>query len=240
MKIKRKIVEIDREKCNGCGQCVSACAEGAIQMVDGKAQLVSDNYCDGLGACLGECPVDAIKIIEREAEVFDEAAVHEHLQKEAEPKPSGCPGMMMRQFDRPETDEAVADTGDTPSQLRQWPIQLTLVPVNAPYWDNTELLLAADCTSFSFGGFHNKFLKGKSIAIACPKLDDTGNYVAKLQAIIAANRITGITVLRMEVPCCGGIVRMAELALQQSGKNLPLKEVTISLDGKIKSERQIA
>ena len=235
--MKRKIIEIDQDKCNGCGKCVSACHEGAIQMLNGKAKLVSDVYCDGLGACIGDCPVDAIKIIEREADEFNEEAVKakkakEEIQKKHSPA-CGCPGMAMKTFPKPGTQKASAPVGEIPSELTQWPIQLKLVPVNAPFWENASLLIAADCSAFSLGGFHGKLLKGKKLVIACPKLDDTDSYVDKLSAIIKENSIKDVTVVYMEVPCCGGLVAITEDAVAQSGKNIPLHLVKLSLDGNI-------
>ncbi len=237
--MKRKIIEIDENKCNGCGQCVSACHEGAIQMVNGKAKLVSDVYCDGLGACIGDCPVDAIKIIEREAGEFNEDAVKaKKAKEEAQKKHSpacGCPGMAMKTFPKPNSEVKATSSccSDVPSELTQWPIQLKLVPVNAPYWKDASLLVAADCSAFSIGAFHNKLLKDKKLVIACPKLDDTSSYVDKLSAIIRENSIKDITVAYMEVPCCGGLVAITEDALAQSGKNIPLNLVKLSLDGNI-------
>ncbi|HBM15854.1 MAG TPA: 4Fe-4S ferredoxin [Lentisphaeria bacterium] len=237
--MKRKIIEIDQDKCNGCGQCVSACHEGAIQLVNGKAKLVSDVYCDGLGACIGDCPVDAIRIIEREAEEFSEKAVKARNTKEAAHKNhssshSGCPGMAIRSFTKNEAVRAVnSPRGEVPSELTQWPIQLKLVPVNAPFWENASVLIAADCSAFSMGAFHGKLLKGKKLVIACPKLDDTSNYVEKITAIIRENNLRDLTVIYMEVPCCRGLVAIVTEALSQSGKNIPLNLVKLSLDGNI-------
>lgn len=238
--MKRKIIEIDQDKCNGCGQCVNACHEGAIQMVNGKAKLVSDIYCDGLGACISDCPVDAIKVIEREGEAFNEEAVKaKKAQEENKKKHSpacGCPGMAMKTFPKPNTEPKASSSccsTEVPSELTQWPIQLHLVPVNAPFWENASLLIAADCSAFSLGGFHGKLLKGKKLVIACPKLDDTGSYVDKISSIIKENNLKDITVAYMEVPCCGGLVAIAKDALVQSGKNIPLNLVKLSLDGNI-------
>lgn len=229
--MKRRIVSIDPDKCDGCGLCVSACAEGAIQLVDGKARLVKDDYCDGLGACLGHCPQDAISIEEREAAAFDEAAAKAH------PKPvrqhQGCPGMAARSFRKPAP--AQCDGAGVPSALEQWPIQLHLVPVSAPYWDGADLLVAADCTAFAFGGFHGSLLKGRRLVIACPKLDETGGYVEKLAAIIKGNSIRSVTVAHMEVPCCSGIVRIVRAALEASGKALPFTDVLVGMEGGILS-----
>jgi Pyruvate/2-oxoacid:ferredoxin oxidoreductase delta subunit len=248
--MKRHIITIDEEKCNGCGQCVDACAEGAIQLVNGKAKLVRDDYCDGLGACLGECPQGAISMEEREAPAFDPAAVSAHLghtpAKAAAPSVpphgphpgSGCPGMAMLDFGKASKRTAPGTPGKTatPSELRQWPIQLHLVPPTAPYWRNADLLLAADCTAFALGGFHGELLAGRRLIIACPKLDDTAGYVEKLTTILAENEIHSLTVARMEVPCCGGLVRIAQLALAASGRDIPFEVVTVGIQGDIRRE----
>ncbi len=252
--MKRKIINIDEEKCTGCGLCVNACAEGAIKMVDGKAKLVSDIYCDGLGACIGECPYGAISIEEREAKEFDEKAVKKMLAKKGAPADArlggahaGCPGMKALSFS-PAQKEAgnkpvsgnlsLAQSALAQSELAQWPIQLHLVPENAPYWDGADILLAADCSAFSFGAFHSQFLAGKKLIIACPKLDDSDGYVEKLAAIISGNDVKSITAVRMEVPCCGGIANFAREARRISGKDIPLKVVVLGIDGSIKSEEE--
>jgi len=239
--MKRKIIEIDREKCNGCGQCVTACHEGAIAMVDGKAQLVSDIYCDGLGDCLGECPVDAIKIIERDAEAFDEAAVAAKAKAGTAPTPpaGGCPGMKNFAFNvnTPAKDNQPLPGGA--SALTQWPIQLHLVPVQAPFWQNSDILIAADCTAVAYPDLHAGLLKGKSLAIACPKLDDTSSYVDKLTAIFRENSIKSVTVARMVVPCCSRLAGMVEAAWKESGKQIPLRIVVINLDGTIASDETV-
>jgi Fe-S-cluster-containing hydrogenase component 2 len=247
---KRKIVEIDEAKCDGCGQCVPACAEGAIQIVGGKARLVSDVYCDGLGACLGECPKDAIRIIEREAEPFDEQAAQEHVgriqSRATQTAPlEGCPGAAMRilkaqAVPRPAAagSTASADTGhDTPgSALRNWPVQLQLVPPGAPFLKNADLLLAADCVPFAFADFHRRLLRQHPLLIGCPKLDDAGAYVEKLAAILNVAMPKSLTVVHMEVPCCTGLLRIAQAAMQTSGISIPLGEVTISIQGEIVQE----
>ena len=242
----RNIVKIDENKCNGCGQCVTACAEGAIQMVNGKAKLVSETYCDGLGACLGHCPQDAITVEQREAADFDEAATHEYLKKlktqakPAAPKPAAegfvCPGMRMMQFDKtPAPAPAVpANNSSRPSQLAQWPVQLHLVSPMAPYFAGAELVLTADCVPFAMADFHEKLLAGRAIAIACPKLDDCLPYVDKLAQLIKHNQLKSITVVHMEVPCCMGLVRIAQQAIEKAGVEVPFKEITISLQGQIK------
>ena len=246
--MKRKIIEIDREKCNGCGQCVDACHEGAIQMIDGKAELVSDIYCDGLGDCIGECPMDAIRIIEREAEAFDEAAVAERAAEMKKPAPpaGGCPGMRAMSFNKSKSsdtsnaskDDLALRANTTASALTQWPIQLHLVPVQAPFWENSDLLIAADCTAVAYPDLHAKLLKGKSLAMACPKLDDTSSYVDKLTEIFKQNDIKSITVARMVVPCCSKISVMVEAALMASGKQIPCETIVINLDGTIEEVRE--
>ena len=229
----RKVVEIDQDKCNGCGLCAEACHEGAIQMIDGKARLVKDDYCDGLGDCLPACPTDAIQIVEREAAAYDESAVKQHLAKRAAagevPPAGGCPGSRMMQFRREEESAAPAAVS---SQLRQWPVQIKLVPVNAPYFDGARLLIAADCTAYAYAAFHERFIRGHITLVGCPKLDDV-DYSEKLTAIIRSNDIQEVTVVRMEVPCCGGLENAAKRALQASGKFIPWQVVTISTDGRI-------
>ncbi len=233
--MKRKIIEIDRERCNGCGECVSACHEGAIQMVDGKAQLVSDIYCDGLGDCIGECPVDAIRIIEREAQAFDEAAVARRAEGLPQPAPpaGGCPGMRAFAFGGSERTPGGEAAAPAASALRQWPIQLHLVPVQAPFWQDSDLLIAADCTAVAYPDLHAKLLQGRTLAIACPKLDDTGGYVEKLTAILRENAIRSITVARMVVPCCSKIAVFVEAARMACGREIPCRHIVINLDGTI-------
>lgn len=240
----RKIVNIDENKCNGCGLCVPNCAEGAIKIIDGKAKLIAENLCDGLGACLGECPLGAISITEREADEFDEAAVHEHLNNKEEHSCSshshhggGCPGsraMEIRLEDNSAKAAAVA-SGDIEvkikPQLTQWPVQLMLVPERAPYFENADLLITADCVPFAYPNYHLELLKGKKVVVGCPKLDDNGYYIEKLTNILKNNDINSITVAFMEVPCCGGIVMAAERAIQMSGKNIPLSKIRISING---------
>ncbi len=240
----RKIIEIDEEKCNGCGACATACHEEAIVMVNGKAKLLRDDFCDGLGACLPSCPTGAISFIEREAEAFDEAAVIANKQKkEAEKKEAqrpgsslacGCPGSQSRQIKRePGADEAAGSPSkQSRSMLSQWPVQIKLVPVNAPYFNGANLLIAADCSAFAYGNFHNDFIRNRVAIIGCPKLDAV-DYSEKLSAIIKHNNIKSVTVVRMEVPCCGGIEHAAIHALKESGKFIPWQVVTISTDGRI-------
>lgn len=231
----RRIIKIDEEKCNGCGACASACHEGAIGMVNGKAKLLREDYCDGLGDCLPTCPTGAISFEEREAPAYDEAAVMANKLKEAEAVlPCGCPGTQSRAIER---KTAVAASIDIASQSRlsQWPVQIKLAPVNAPYFDGAKLLIAADCTAYAYGNFHEKFIKDRITLIGCPKLDE-GDHAEKLAQIIALNDIKSVTVVRMEVPCCGGIENAVKRALQQSGKFIPWQVVVISTDGKIISE----
>lgn len=216
----RKIIQIDEEKCNGCGACAEACHEGAIGMVDGKAKLLRDDYCDGLGDCLPACPTKAITFVEREAAPYDEAAVRR-----------GCPGSQMHQFDKTD-DNTAAAPGSAASQLGQWPCQIKLVPVNAPYFDGAKLLIAADCTAYAYANMHREFMKGKITLIGCPKLDSV-DYSEKLTEIIKNNDIQSVTVVRMEVPCCGGLEFAAKQALQAGGKFIPWQIVTISTDGRI-------
>ena len=212
----RKIIKIDEEKCNGCGACATACHEGAIEMIDGKAKLTRENYCDGLGDCLPACPTGAITFEEREAPAYDEAAVLASKQKkESETLAYGCPG-----------------TQASHSKLRQWPVQIKLVPVKAPYFEDSNLLIAADCTAYAYGTFHNEFIRNHITLIGCPKLDEC-DYTEKLTEIIKNNTIKSVTIVRMEVPCCGGIEYAAKKALQNSGKFIPWRVITISTDGRI-------
>lgn len=230
----RKIVKIDQEKCNGCGLCIDACHEGALQLINGKATLVSESYCDGLGACLPECPMGAITIEEREAQPLDEEAVKQHMmQRMEETLPCGCPGTQVRSMERP-SDTPVQRQGQTPveSQLRQWPCQIRLVPPNAPYFHNASLLVAADCTAYAYARIHQDFMRNKVTIIGCPKLDDV-NYADKLTDIIKHNDIKSITVLKMEVPCCSGLAYAVRDTLVNSGKMIPWRVVTISIDGRV-------
>ena len=233
----RQMIKIEEDKCNGCGLCAQACHEGAIAMIDGKAKLIRDDYCDGLGNCLPVCPTGAISFEQREAAEFDKEAVLENMAKanpaKEQPVFSGCPGSRTMTFDR--TTDVAAETAPVSSmesQLRQWPVQIKLVPVNAPYFDNANLLIAADCSAFAYGDFHNKFVKNHVVLIGCPKLDD-GDYSEKLTAIIKNNNIKSVKVVRMQVPCCGGIEYATVEALKNSGKMVPWQVVTITTDGKI-------
>lgn len=223
----RKIIKIDEEKCNGCGLCASACHEGAIGMVNGKAKLLREDFCDGLGDCLPACPVNAISFEEREAPEYNEAAV---LASKAVNASGGCPGSRAMKLDR---ESATVQHSFSESCLSQWPVQIKLVPVSAPYFDEADLLIAADCTAYAFGNFHEQFIKDRITVIGCPKLDAV-DYSEKLTEIIRLNNIKSLTVVRMEVPCCGGIERAVLTALNNSGKNIPCQVYTITTDGKIK------
>lgn len=239
----REIVHIDEEKCNGCGLCVPACAEGAIQLINGKARLVADNLCDGIGACLGHCPQGAILIEKRVADEFDEEAVAEHLQaaaKVAAPKYAhghgggGCPSAILRNF-APVSAAASADlAGERPSELRQWPVQMHLVPPTAPFLKGADLLLAADCAPFAHADFHRDILKGRALLIGCPKLDDGQAYLEKLTAMLRLNDIKSLTVAHMEVPCCSGLIQIAKRAIADSGKEVPLTTIRIGIQGDVK------
>ena len=228
----RKIIHIDEEKCNGCGACANACHESAIVMVNGKAKLLRDDYCDGLGDCLPACPVNAISFVEREAAAYDEEAVKAHIaaKKAAAPMPCGCPGSNARKIERKES--AACEVREQESQLMQWPVQIKLLPIEAPYFDGAKLLIAADCTAYAYANFHERFIRGHITVIGCPKLDSV-DYTEKLTEIIRRNDIKSVTVVRMEVPCCGGIAAAAENALRASGKFIPWQVVTISTDGNI-------
>lgn len=242
----RKIVQIDEEQCNGCGECIPNCAEGAIQLIDGKARLVKDIYCDGLGACLGTCPQDAITVVEREAEEFDEGAAMRHVRtleqrraQHAHVAHAGCPGAALMNFGaRDAADAGPADGAeDAASALRQWPVQLMLIPPSAPFLDGADVLLAADCVPFAYAAFHSRLLRGKKLLVGCPKLDDAAFYAEKLAEILRLNDIRSLTVVHMEVPCCYGLVALTRRALAESGKSIPVEDVTIGVQGEVK-ERQ--
>ena len=227
----RKIIKIDEEKCNGCSLCATACHEGAIEMINGKAKLTREDYCDGLGDCLPACPTGAISFEEREAPAYNEEAVLKAKSEKAKkPLPRGCPGTNVKSFKRENT--VTQKLTAQQSRLSQWPCQIKLVPVNAPYFENANLLVAADCTAFAYGNFHQDFIRNHITLIGCPKLDD-GDYSDKLTQIIANNNIKSVKVVRMEVPCCGGIENAVKKALMQSGKFIPWQVVTITTDGKV-------
>jgi Pyruvate/2-oxoacid:ferredoxin oxidoreductase delta subunit len=250
MKTKRKIIQIDEAKCDGCGTCVPSCAEGAIQIVKGKAKLVAEKYCDGLGACLGECPQGALKVVEQKAEEFDEHSVEEHLKsRKAQasspfPPAQGCPSAMILNLGKP----PAAPPADRPgpqagaqSALTHWPIQIRLVPPTAPFLRGADLLVAADCTPVAYPNFHRDFLNGKVVMVGCPKFDDAPAYVQKFADIFSAAAIRSITVVTMEVPCCQGLPMILRKALELSGKKIPMEQIVISLQGEVlKSQRLVA
>lgn len=254
---KRKIIEIDRDKCNGCGLCTTACAEGALALdAENKAVLVREIYCDGLGACLDVCPTDALKVVERESGEYDAQAAFKHVlttrgaaaaskvhgvrddrvagHGHAHAGHGGCPGSLAREIERaPEAAAGPAQTGAVPSRLSQWPIQLHLISPFAPYFEGSDLLVAADCTAFALGGFHDDLLKGKKLVIACPKLDETEGYVEKLAELIKRNDLKSLTVAIMTVPCCSGLERIVRMAVERSGVRIPVEKVVVGIDGKI-------
>lgn len=256
----RRVIQIDEDACTGCGLCVTACHEGAIQLIDGKARLVRDDYCDGLGDCLPSCPVGAITFVEREAAPYDEAAViaakmlRAQTEGHASVSFSGCPGSMARSIDRPASEEVASASssagldstsdqgtsdavcGMAPSRLTQWPVQIKLVPVNAPYFEGADVLVAADCAAFAYGAFHEDYIKGRVCLVGCPKLDGV-DYAEKLGAIFAANDVRSVLVARMQVPCCGGIESAVQRAVSLAGRDIPVRVDTISADGRIVSSR---
>ncbi|MCX5719011.1 MAG: 4Fe-4S binding protein [Nitrospirae bacterium] len=253
--MKRKVITINEDLCDGCGNCVSACSEGALQIVDGKARLVKEDFCDGFGDCIGECPTGALIIEEKESRPFDEIATKEYLfetkgkeavwrMEEAQRKhngkkrplmPCGCPGSLAQTFKR--TEKIVEHSRSRiVSQLGNWPVQITLLPLKAPYYEDADLLVAADCCAYAYGGFHNDFIKGYTLAIGCPKLDNPDAYLEKLATIIRENNIKSVTVTYMEVPCCMGLLRLVEEAVKQSGKDIPLEKVEIGIRGQIKMQ----
>ena len=228
----RKIIHIDQEKCNGCGACANACHEGTIEMVNGKAVLTNEHYCDGLGDCLPACPTGAIRFEEREAPAYNEAAVQAaKMKKHGISAGAGCPGSRAQLFSRAPAQPATP-LNQPESQLRQWPVQIKLAPVNAPYFEGANILVAADCTAYAYANFHQKFIRGRIVLVGCPKLDE-GDYTEKLTRIFSENNIKSLTIVRMEVPCCGGLERAAKNALQASGKFIPWQVETISVDGRI-------
>jgi Pyruvate/2-oxoacid:ferredoxin oxidoreductase delta subunit len=243
----RNIIEIDEEKCDGCGNCVIACAEGALEIRDGKAKIIKEIYCDGLGACVGDCPQDALRVVMKKAEPFDEEAMEEHLktlrERQSEERrasdAAGCPGGKLVSFQQRVSAEETQE-GDAPaSELRNWPVQIHLLPVDAPFFDRADLLVAADCVPFAMGGFHQRLLNGKILAIGCPKLDNTEAYLDKLAQIFANNDIQSITIGYMEVPCCAGLLHVVHKALEASGKAIPVNTVKVSVQGQeLPQERQ--
>ena len=241
--MKRRIIEINREQCNGCGACAAACHEGAISMIDGKAQLMRDDYCDGLGDCLPVCPTGAITFIEREAAAYDEKTVMENkrkmmqekMKKEGMTLPCGCLGSQTRRIEHTAYAEVEEENAKHVSRWSQWPVQIKLVPVNAQYFDGAKLLIAADCTAYAYAAFHERFIRGHITLVGCPKLDDV-DYSEKLTEIIRDNDIKSVTIVRMEVPCCGGLETAAKKALQQSGKFIPWQVVTVTVDGRLREE----
>lgn len=252
-KIMRKIIQIDEEKCNGCGQCAETCHEGAVRIIEGKAKLVSDSYCDGLGDCIGECPMGAISFIERDAEPYDEEAVKQNMKasKAGEILPCGCPGTMARSLKEttevepklsgdcgcPSQQKSTVTSGS--SQLSTWPVQLRLVPENAPYLEGADILLSADCAAAASPDFHARFVRGRVLLMGCPKLDDADYYREKLARIIKVNKTPSILVVRMEVPCCGGLARLAEAAVDEAKVPLTLRHVTLDVRGKIIEEDSV-
>ncbi len=259
MKSIRKIIQIDEEKCDGCGQCVMSCAEGAIEIIDGKARLVSETYCDGLGACLGECPRDALHIIEREADEFDPEAVEQYLEEKEKhereaPKPlgelplmpppmaCGCPSSQIRVFEPAgqRADRPAADHGDSPSALTHWPVQIRLVPPNAPFLKGADLLIAADCTPVAYPNFHRDFVKGRVVLLGCPKFDDSKEYIKKFADIFRQAGIRSITVVDMEVPCCSALPAIVKKGMEAAGKQVALEEVVIGVRGEVISRTRQA
>lgn len=249
----RKIVEIDEDKCDGCGRCVPSCAEGAIRIIDGKARLVAENLCDGLGNCLGTCPKGAITIEVRPAQEFDERAVQAHADSDTKdsrshsppvPAQGGCPGAMMRTLEQGKAPATSPNAGEAteagPSQLRHWPVQLALLPVSSPIWAGADVLLAADCVAVAMPGFQSRLLAGKTVAVACPKLDDADPYVAKLAQIFANNDIRSVTIAHMEVPCCFALNRIVQAAMDQAGRmDIPVHQVTVGIDGGVKEQAPV-
>jgi len=248
MKQKRKIIEIDEEKCTGCGQCVIGCAEGAMAIVDGKAKVISDNLCDGLGACIGECPEDALQIVEREAEAYDEEAVEAHLAtREDQPKSPeksiacGCPSAQIQSFGPcPSTQIKTQPAGDQASALSHWPVQIRLIPPHAPFLKGADLLVVADCVPVAFPSLHQELLQGKAIMIGCPKFDDADEYVAKFAAIFETSGIKSLTTVVMEVPCCSALPMMVRKGREKAGSQMPINQIVVSTRGQILEERRVA
>jgi len=241
MIIKRKIIQIDEDKCDGCGQCVPSCAEGAIRIVDGKARLVAEKYCDGLGACLGECPKDALHVVEREADDFDEKAVEEHLKKSVPSRvlsvmPCGCPSSQMQSIATPvacEDANKPASRSGGASALSHWPVQIKLVPANAPFLKGADLLVAADCTPFAYPDIHRDFIRGKVLMVGCPKFDDAEAYIRKFTDVFKVSGVKSVTVLTMEVPCCQGLPVIVKRAMAAANADIPMSHVVVGVRGEI-------
>jgi len=240
MKVMRKIIEIDEDLCDGCGQCVLSCAEGSLEIVDGKAKVISENLCDGLGACIGECPQGALRIVEREAEAFDEEAVEEHLKKMEQKAPAaaqGCPSAAVRSFPGAdpcaEANRPATLQSEKRSELTHWPIQIKLVPPAAPFLKGAHLLVAADCVPVAFPSLHQAFLKGRAVMIGCPKFDDVQEYIDKFAEIFKTAGIQSVTTVVMEVPCCSGLPMIVKKGMEKSGKNIPMEKVVVSVRGEI-------
>lgn len=242
MEAKRKIVEIDEERCDGCGQCVVSCAEGAIEIVDGKAKIIKDSFCDGLGACIGECPQGALRIIEREADEFDPEAVERHLEAQgkgghAKPAektiPCGCPSSNIRTFNPSPCMEANQPVFQTGSALSHWPVQIRLVPANAPFLKGADLLVASDCAPLAYPDFHRDFLKGRVVLLGCPKFDDAAQYVQKFAEIFSKAEIRSVTIVEMEVPCCSAMPKIVQKGMETAGKSIPMEEVVIGVRGEV-------
>ena len=243
METTRKIIEIDEEKCTGCGQCIIDCAEGALEIIDGKARLVKDSYCDGLGACLGSCPEDALTIIERSAKAFDEEEVHKYLESQkssdriSTPEPCACPGSLLQVF-TPNRESASSETVSLSSELQQWPVQLRLLPPDGKIFEDKDLLILADCVAVAYPDLHQKLIRGNTVAMTCPKLDDGRETVERLSRIFA-NPLRSISVAVMEVPCCSGLLRMIQQALEKAGKTLPVNMTKISARGEVLERRKL-
>jgi ferredoxin len=250
MKIKRNIIEIDEERCSGCGQCAEACAEGAIAIINGKAKLMSENFCDGLGACLGECPEGALTITERESEEFDPAAVEEHLRSQEPTEPvsqsaplGGCPSQSIQMFPSSASGNTLsgeAEGVEVPSALTHWPVQIRLIPPTAPFLRNADLLIAADCTPLAYAGFHQDLLPGKVVMLGCPKFDDVDEYLKKFVEIFKTAGIRSVTVVDMEVPCCSKLPLLVRKAISLSGAGLSVEEIVISRRGSVLQKRKVA
>jgi len=251
MKVKRKIIKIDEELCDGCGNCVTGCAEGALEVIDGKARVIADRFCDGLGACIGECPTGALEIIEREAEEFDEAAVEEHLANRegsipppaSDPPAGGCPSSSMQTFTQPGTDHTVGDlrpqVGNGASALSHWPIKIRLVPPHAPFLKQADLLVLADCGAAALPSLHAEMMAGKVVLMGCPKFDEVGDYIEKFAQIFTQADIRSVTALVMEVPCCSGLPVIVQKGMQKAGKKVPLEKVVVSTRGNIVDRKQV-